>query len=229
MAAWTAEHLGDPRGPVLVVCIHGGFWRARYDLAEIARLAHGCAALPCDPVVWNIEYPRVGMPGGGWPGTAVAVSDAVAAALREAAGRPVVLIGHSAGGHLALWAAGEHRVALAISLAGVCDLEAAADAGLGHGAVYEFLGAEPDADLYAAASPIARLPLNVPSLLIHGDADLNVPVEQSRAYHAAAVAAGDPCELHELPGAEHFEPVDPGGRALPIIAARVQALAGYRR
>ena len=226
MADWTAERLGDPGGPVLAVCIHGGFWRARYDLAEIARLAQACASLPSGPAVWNIEYPRVGMPGGGWPGTALAVSEAVAAAISEAAGRPVVLIGHSAGGHLALWAAGEHPVALAVSLAGVCDLEAAADAGLGNGAVYEFLGAEPDADLYAVASPIARLPMRVPSVLIHGDADVNVPIEQSRVYHAAALAAGDPCELHELPGAEHFEPVDPGGRALPIIAGHLQALSG---
>ena len=226
MADWTAERLGDPEGPVLVVCIHGGFWRARYDLGEISRLAQACAELSSRPAVWNIEYPRVGMPGGGWPGTALAVSEAVAAAISEAAGRAVVLIGHSAGGHLALWAAGEHPVALAVSLAGVCDLEAAADAGLGNGAVYEFLGAEPDADLYAAASPIARLPLRIPSVLIHGDADVNVPIEQSRVYHAAALAAGDPCELHELPGAEHFEPVDPGGRALPIIAGQLQALSG---
>lgn len=226
MADWSAHRLGDPEGPVLVVCIHGGFWRARYDLGEIAKLARACSELESGPAVWNIEYPRVGMPGGGWPGTAVVVGEAVGAALAEADGRPVALIGHSAGGHLALWAAGEHPVALAVSLAGVCDLEAAADAGLGHGAVYEFLGAAPDADLYAAASPIARLPLGRPSLLIHGDEDVNVPIEQSRAYHHAALAAGDPCELHELPGAEHFEVVDPGGRALPIIAAHLRSLAG---
>lgn len=224
MAGWTAERLGDPNGPVLVVCIHGGFWRARYDLSEIARLAQGCAGLALGPAVWNIEYPRVGMPGGGWPGTALAVGEAVGAAVQAAAGRPVALIGHSAGGHLALWAAGEHPVDLTVSLAGVCDLEAAADAGLGHGAVYEFLGAEPDSDLYAAASPIARLPLGRPALLIHGDADANVPIEQSRAYRDAALAAGDRCELHELPNGEHFEPVDPGGRAFPIITERLAAL-----
>ena len=224
MADWSADRLGDDDGPLLVVCIHGGFWRARYDRREIARLAEACAALPMGPAVWNIEYPRVGMAGGGWPGTALAVGDAVAAAALAAGDRPLALIGHSAGGHLALWAAGAHPVALVVSLAGVCDLEAAADAGLGNGAVSEFLGADADRDLYAAASPIARLPLGRPSLLIHGDADTNVPIEQSRRYRDAALAAGDPCDLHELPGADHFEPVDPGGRALPIIAERLSAL-----
>ncbi|MGA9858648.1 MAG: prolyl oligopeptidase family serine peptidase, partial [Solirubrobacteraceae bacterium] len=137
----------------------------------------------------------------------------------------VVLVGHSAGGHLALWAAREHPVALAVSLAGVCDLEAAADAGLGDSAVLEFLGADPDTDLYAAASPIARVPLARPALLIHGDADAIVPVQQSRVYRDAAVTAGDDCELRELPGGDHFEPVDPAGRALPILQQRLQTLS----
>ncbi|MGA9859457.1 MAG: hypothetical protein WBQ18_16450, partial [Solirubrobacteraceae bacterium] len=73
MADWSAERLGDPAGPVLVVFIHGGFWRQRFDAAAIADLAHACARQPPGPAVWNIEYPRVGMPGGGWPGTALAV------------------------------------------------------------------------------------------------------------------------------------------------------------
>ncbi len=223
-AAWTAERLGDPQGPVLALFIHGGFWRARYDAGEIAALARACARDAPEPWVWNIEYPRVGMPGGGWPGTAVAVSDAVGAAVAVADGRPVVVVGHSAGGHLALWSAGEHPLALAVSLAGVCDLRGGVD--LGDGAVRALAGSDPDDAFFAAASPLERLPTGVPTLLIHGDGDDNVPVGQSRTYAEAARAAGDACQLRELPGADHFEVVDPGGRAWPILRERVVALAG---
>ncbi|MGZ4177689.1 MAG: alpha/beta hydrolase family protein [Solirubrobacteraceae bacterium] len=222
---WTAERSGNADGPVVAVFVHGGFWRARYAADTIAPLADACAAHQPRPWVWNLEYPRVGMTGGGWPGTAVAVRDAVGAAMAEAGGRPVAVIGHSAGGHLALWSAHDHPVSLAVSLAGVCDLEDAVTLGLGNGAVLEFLGAHPDGDLYAAASPIARLPLRVPTLLIHGNADEDVPFSQSRRFHAAAVASGDDCELHKLPGGDHFEVVDPGGRAWPILRERLAALA----
>lgn len=221
---WTADRLGDADGPLLVVFVHGGFWRARYGAEQIVELAEICARQAPRPSVWNIEYPRVGMPAGGWPGTARAVSDAVGAAVAAADGRPVVLVGHSAGGHLALWSAREHPVALVASLAGVCDLRAAVD--LSNGAVREFAGGDPDDAFFAAASPIERLPLGVPALLIHGDEDENVPIAQSRSFAEAARAAGDDCELRELRGAEHFEVVDPDGRAWPIIRERLVALAG---
>jgi acetyl esterase/lipase len=223
--SWSAERWGDADGPLVAVFVHGGFWRARYAADTIAPLAQACAADDLGAWTWNLEYPRVGMSGGGWPGTAVAVRDAIDAAVAQADGRPVAVIGHSAGGHLALWAARGRPVALAVSLAGVCDLEDALTLGLGNGAVLEFLGARPDSDLYAAASPIARLPLGVPALLIHGDADDDVPISQSRRYHAAAVASGDDCELRELPGGGHFEVVDPDGRAWPILRERLGELA----
>ena len=222
---WSAERFGNPEAPVVAVFVHGGFWRARYTAEAIAQLARECARRAPYPWVWNLEYPRVGMPGGGWPGTAVAVREAVVAAVAEARGRPVAVIGHSAGGHLALWSAHGHPVALAVSLAGVCDLEEALTLGLGNGAVLEFLGAHPDSDLYAAASPIVRLPLGVPTLLIHGEADDEVPISQSRRYHAAAIAAGDECELRELPGGGHYEVVDPGGRAWPILREHLATMA----
>jgi acetyl esterase/lipase len=220
---WSAERLGPDDGPVLAVFIHGGFWRAHYDATTIAPLARACA--DAGHRVWNIEYPRIGMPGGGWPGTGRSVRAAVAAALQDAGERPVMLVGHSAGGHLALWAAGELPVAEAVSLAGVCDLRAAAAARLGDGAVAELLGADADDARFAAASPQERLPLGVPALLIHGDADDRVPIEQSRDYLRAARAAGDRCELVELPGADHFELVDAGGRAWPVIAEHLAGLA----
>ena len=224
-AGWSAERFGDAEGPLVVVFVHGGFWRARWAADTIAPLARACAAAKPEPWVWNIEYPRVGMPGGGWPGTAVAVRDALGAAVEAAAGRPVVVAGHSAGGHLALWAAAHHPVATAVSLAGVCDLEEGVATGIGNGAVLELLGADPDSDLYAAASPIARVPLGSPVLLIHGDADEDVPIRQSRLFERAARAAGDDCELHELPGGGHFEVIDPEGRAWPILSQRLAALA----
>ncbi|MFL5862980.1 MAG: alpha/beta hydrolase family protein [Solirubrobacteraceae bacterium] len=223
--AWSAEQIGDAGGPVVAVFVHGGFWRARYRADTIAPLARACAGQEPHPWVWNIEYPRVGMPGGGWPGTALAVRDALGAAVAQARGRPVVVVGHSAGGHLALWSAHAQPVATAIALAGVCDLEEAATTGIGNGAVLEFLGADPDSDLYVAASPIARLPLGSRALLIHGDADDTVPVVQSRLFWRAAVAAGDECELRELPGADHYEVIDPDGRAWPILRERLVSLA----
>jgi acetyl esterase/lipase len=220
---WSADRLGPDDGPALVVFIHGGFWRARFDAAAIVELARACGEAGFS--TWNIEYPRVGMPGGGWPGTGRSVRAAVTAALTAAGERPVMLVGHSAGGHLALWAAGELPVAEVVSLAGVCDLRAAAAAGLGDGAVAELLGPVPDDDVFGQASPLDRLPLGVPALLVHGDADDRVPIDQSRAYLAAARAAGDRCELVELPGADHFELVDAGGRAWPLIAEHLAALA----
>jgi pimeloyl-ACP methyl ester carboxylesterase len=224
-ATWTADRLGDPAGPLVAVFVHGGFWRARYGADTIADLARACSRLSPPPWVWNLEYPRVGLAGGGWPGTAAAVGDAVGAALQAAGHRPVALIGHSAGAHLALWAAGEHpQVSLVVSLAGVCDLAAADDAGLGEGAVREFLGGAPTPELLARASPLHRLALGVPTLLLHGDADRNVPVGQSRSFLVAARRAGDRCDLHELPGADHFEVVDPAGRGWPELRRRLQEL-----
>jgi acetyl esterase/lipase len=224
LPAWSAEQLGDADGGIVVVFIHGGFWRERYSADTIAPLAVACGQLGM--WAWNIEYPRVGMQGGGWPGTALAVLDAVNAAREAAAGRPVALVGHSAGGHLALWAAGERPVAAVISLAGVCDLEAAARAGIGGRATQGLLGAEPDADpdLYVAASPIRRLPLGLPALLIHGDEDDRVPIEQSRSYAAAARAAGDDCALRELTDTDHFQLIDPAAAAWALTRARLESL-----
>jgi acetyl esterase/lipase len=223
--SWSAERLGggEAESSPLVVFIHGGFWRARWDASTIREIARRCAD-ELGVAAWNLEYPRVGMDGGGWPGTGGAVRSGVAAALGAAGtdGRPVALVGHSAGGQLALWAAAElPSVALAVSLAGVCDLRAAFAEGLGSDAVAElFGGREPTDAEYAAASPIERLPLGVPSLLIHGDADDRVPMSQSISF--AGRAAGE-SEFVQLRRAGHFEMIDPHGPAWPALS---EALSG---
>ncbi|MFT3864292.1 MAG: alpha/beta fold hydrolase [Solirubrobacterales bacterium] len=229
MSGWSAEKLGPADAPLLVATIHGGFWRSRVDAGSIAPLAGALAA--AGHAVWNLEYPRVGEAEGGWPGTADSVAAALDALLAEAAGRPVVVLGHSAGGHLALWAARGRDVAAVVALAAVSDLAAADREGLGEGATAEFIGASaatvPDA--YRDAGPISRLPLGVPALLVHGDADPRVPIGQSRAYAAAATAAGDEVELVELPGVDHMELIEPEGPARAAIDARLGALGGAGR
>ena len=169
----------------VVVVIHGGFWLDQYDLSLGRPLAaslaeHGWTAL-------NIEYRRVG-DGGGWPQT----FDDVAAAIDALAGvegldtTKVVTLGHSAGGHLAVWAAGRPQltgspwatpavpVTAAISQAGVLDLTAATADDLGGGAVQRFMGGVVD-DRYALADPTAVIPLAVPVRCVHGRSDQNVP------------------------------------------------------
>jgi acetyl esterase/lipase len=221
---WSAEELGPEDAPLLVATIHGGFWRSRVDAASIAPLAAALAA--AGHRVWNLEYPRVGEPGGGWPGTAAAVAAALDAIGEVAGGRPVVVLGHSAGGHLALWAARGRPVAAVLGLAPVCDLPAARRAGLGEGAVEEFIGAPPEdaVEAYLEASPGARLPLGVPASLVHGDADERVPIAQSRTYARAARAAGDEIELIELAGVDHMALIEPEGPARATIDARLARL-----
>jgi acetyl esterase/lipase len=147
-----------------------------------------------------------------------------------------VVVGHSAGGQLALWSAARLRLpvgapgagplvvpSLVVSLAGVCDLVAGARAGIGEGAVAAFLGAGPDEapERYRLASPLARLPLGIRQVLLHGDADRRVPVEQSRAYAAAASAAGDSVDLVELADVDHMTPIDPSSSAWSEVADRL--------
>ena len=220
--------LPDGRVPAgTVVLVHGGFWRARYDLSLARPLAADLVAR--GHAVWNLEYRRVGA-GGGWPAT----PDDVAAGIDALAELPVdaarvVAVGHSAGGHLAVWAAGRAvaRVPLTgvVAQAGVLDLARCAAERLGDGAVQELLGGEPAdvADRYAAADPLAAVPLPVPVLCVHAPGDRNVPQAQSRAYVAAATARGGRARLIEAAG-DHFTLIDPAAPDWRLARAALDEL-----
>jgi len=228
--------------PVVMV-IHGGFWRAQYSLEHIGHL---CAALTAAGfATWNLEYRRLGNPGGGWPDTLLDVAHG-ADYLREISAQypldlnRLIAVGHSAGGHLALWLAARHRLATdnelyldhplplwgVIPLAGVSDLISAWHLRLGNGAVGELLGGSPDTApaRYAATSPAELVPLGVTQVLIHGTEDRNVPFSMSRAYVARARAAGDQATLIPLPGMGHFEPIDPRSGAWSTVLAAARQL-----
>jgi acetyl esterase/lipase len=199
----VAELFEAERPLGIAVVLHGGFWRDRYDRHLMDAL---CADLASRGwTAWNLEYRRLGS-GGGWPATC----DDVAAGTGALAGRDAVAVGHSAGGHLALWAAAEGLVRAAVAQAAVSDLREAERLSLSGGVVADLLG---DAAAYAEASPFERLPLGVPQLLVHGEDDAIVPVSMSREYERAARAAGDDVELLALPGVGHFEHLDPGSEA----------------
>lgn len=226
------NQFGDLRVPAgkgpwpVVINIHGGFWRAAYNLEHNGHL---CEALRARGVAtWSIEYRRIGQPGGGWPGT---FDDVRAAALhlRRIARaerldlRHVITMGHSAGGHLALYLAAEMKwLRAAISLAGVADLGRALELKLSKEVVRDLLGGTPAEypDRYRLASPIERLPMRRPAVLIHGEADKIVPVEIASRYAEAARAKGDKVTLDALPGG-HFELIDPQSPQWATVERRV--------
>jgi acetyl esterase/lipase len=232
-----------PPGPgphPVMVLIHGGSWQARYGRVVMRGLVGDLVARGW--AVWNIEYRRIGN-GGGWPHT---FAD-VAAAIDHLAEVPAALdlervsiLGHSAGGHLALWAAGRAnlpagapgfrdggpRVAArrVISQAGVCDLAGAYVRWRG-GAARLLMGGGPDEvpECYAVGDPVRLVPLSVPALLVHGSEDRTVSIALSRSYARAAASAGGEVELVEIPGQAggHRAHIDPRGAAWAAVAARL--------
>lgn len=212
----------DPEPAPLVVLLHGGFWRQAFDRTHTRPLAEALARHGL--VVATPEFRRVGGDGG-WPQT---FEDVLAALrqlprLREAIpGRTsgaVCLLGHSAGGHLAIWAAAQPGAPDArriVALAPVADLYEAHRRGLGEGAVVELMGGTPEQlpDAYRQADAARLLPGAVPVTVIHGGLDERVPVDLSRRLPGV--------EYIELPEVEHFGLIDPLSRAWPTVLAAVR-------
>ncbi|KOG39284.1 alpha/beta hydrolase [Streptomyces decoyicus] len=212
-----AEAAGGP----LVVLLHGGFWRAAYDRRHLSPLAAELAGrgLP----VALAEYRRVGA-GGGAPQTFEDVTAGIAAAVREVpGGGGPVLVGHSAGGHLALLAAARPGtpVSRVLAVSPVADLARAHALGLSDGAVAELIGPGPGlADRIAAADPACGPPAGVPVTILHGTDDPDVPLDLSRRYAAHSPATTD---LRELPGVGHYAPVTPGSPSCHTLIAFLHA------
>jgi acetyl esterase/lipase len=227
-----------PSGPgphPVVFFIHGGYWRAKYDLTYGGNL---CAVLAKAGIAtWNVEYRRVGNPGGGWPGTFEDVRSAWRLLLGFDSGKPdsgkefdrrrICVAGHSAGGHLALClAAFEPSVKRVLSLAGVLDLHRAWELHLSNDAASEFMGGPPSAvpEHYREASPAVRPIPQAVQKIVHGTADEAVPYEISSGYAETKKKAGEKVELITLPGTGHFEIVDPESAVWPKMQAEFLTL-----
>jgi acetyl esterase/lipase len=216
--------------PVAIV-IHGGYWRARYDLRHIG---HFCVALAKSGIAaWCIEYRRIGNPGGGFPGTFDDVH-AGAAHLKKIAAehsldlKRIAATGHSAGGHLVLWLAKQNAIGLkgVVPLAPVSDLKKGWEWRLSNSVVGDLLGGSPTQvpDRYRISSPAEMVPLGIRQRLIHGEKDDTVPIAMSRAYVEAARKAGDDCTLTEPPGAGHYELIDPESAAWASVRSAIAKL-----
>ncbi len=243
---WLPE--GDGPFP-LVIMVHGGCWQASIpgtilqDQLNADLRQRGFA-------VWNITYPRLGHDTGGYPNTFISTAMAVDYVRELADAYPIdltrtVIMGHSAGGHLALWAGGRERlpdsgVPMAsrepfmprgvITLAGINDLERFHDEGPGR-------CGEPDTVLqlvdaagratnfpYRDTSPAAMLPLRIEQVVISGELDPIVPASLGEAYAAEATEAGDPVKEITLEDAGHFELIDPTAPAWATILAEIARL-----
>ncbi|MBX7187267.1 MAG: alpha/beta fold hydrolase [Vicinamibacteria bacterium] len=235
----AADHQADFYAPAAtrppVVCLlHGGFWRMPYGRDQMAAVAEDLAGRGF--AVWNLEYRRLGTGGAGFPGT----MDDVGLGIDYLAKLPalgfdldldrVIVAGHSAGGHLALWAGGRApsqavRLRAVAGLAPIADLDRAYALRVGGEVVAELLGGAPAEypDRLRAASPIEMLPLGVRQLILHGSDDAAVPIELSRGYARAAKAKGERIELIELPGTGHMEFLDPSTEAHAALCRWLEA------
>ncbi len=243
---------GTGERALLTIFLHGGFWRAEYGREHTRPLAGALAEAGfavCAP-----EYRRTGQPGGGWPGTfddVAAAADRLPALVAEATGGLVagdpgqaLLAGHSAGGHLALWAASRHRLPAGsrwraersrwrgvVALAAVSDLAGSYRKALGQQAAGALMGGEPARfadDRYLEADPSRLVPAGGPVWLVHGMADDRVPYLMTLDYArwarvAGASAAEATCVL--LPGAGHFAVIDPLSREWPQVVNAFRRVA----
>jgi pimeloyl-ACP methyl ester carboxylesterase len=206
---------GDGPFPLALV-LHGGYWQAMYNLIHTGHL---CEALREAGIAsWNLEYRCLGVPGGEWPAAAQDLEQALAhrdTLPFDHDGR-TVLVGHSAGGQLALWAAKQSGLPV-VALAPVSDVGDAVERRGPDSAPGRFMAPEKFAD----GSPIELLPLGSRQIVIHGTADDSVPYEMSVRY---AAAAKDEAELVTLANAGHFEPIDPQAPQFAETLAAIQKL-----
>jgi acetyl esterase/lipase len=236
---------GTPGPHPVVVVIHGGWWRAMYDLTYCGHLA---AALTLSGIAtWNIEYRRIGSPEATWRElltdvtSALAALTAIAPAYALDLGR-IVVTGHSAGGHLAAWLAAKQThpsldvfgegppIVGAVPVAGALDLDAISELAVvdmtGGSPVHALLGGTPAdvPDRYALASPARLVPVRIPVVAVHGSLDDAVPLEISQRYVSRAQAAGDAARLVVIDGADHFAPFNPVTDAGGTVRAAIRAL-----
>ena len=237
----------DGPGPYPVaIVIHGGCWLA---IANLHIMDHFCDELTKAGIAtWNLEYRRIDSPGGGWPGTFNDIGQGVdyIRALAEKYNldlNRVVVVGHSSGGHLALWAGARHRVAKdsqlysenplkpvgVVSLAGPADLRSMverAKAVCGGDVIHTLLGGsfEEVPDRYRNASPLTLLPNGVKQIVIHGSDDPAVPPELGQAYVEAGKLLGESIGFFIIPKASHFELIAPWTSSWPIVEASVRSL-----
>ena len=239
-----------PSGPgphPVAILVHGGCFKAAYaTLRDLGPM--GDALKDAGIATWNIEYRRLGEPGGGWPGTYLDVGLAVdhlrtLADQHELDLNRVVLVGHSAGGHLAMWAAArarmptssDLRVATPLSVRGVLDLAGPVDL-TANISGYESLcrdkvitalvGGTPAEmpERYAQASAIKLLPFGIPQVLLMGEYEEFVPRPLAEAYVRAAATAGDPARLIVIPNVGHFEIASPRAATWPRVLSVIRSL-----
>ncbi|MBA3878833.1 MAG: alpha/beta hydrolase [Sphingobium sp.] len=243
---WLPKAPGKHR---TVLMVHGGCWQTEIaDRSLMNWIADDLRRRGY--AVWNIDYRGVDRPGGGYPGT---FADAAAAtdALRDYAARyqldlgKVVAVGHSAGGHLALWLAGRARlakgsalyspkplpIAHVVSLGGLPDLEATAaspDNGCGTDVVARLTGAPSPthADVFADTSVSRLLPLGVPQDLVNGENDRIIPMRLGTGYEAQARAKGDSVALHRIDQTGHVELIAPESAAWAQTVKLIDAAFG---
>jgi len=229
--------------PVAII-IHGGCWLSRFaDLKNTAALADAIRKMGI--ATWNIEYRRLDHTGGGWPGTFQDVAMAAdfleqISAQNELDLNKVIVIGHSGGGHLALWLAGRHQLSYSsvlfsstsltlrgvISLGGVTDLKAyrnKASNVCGQDVIGMLLGGN-EAEItkrYQEASPIVLLPFHIPQRLFVGEDDLAIDLEAHQKYVSLAKEKSENIKLIQIPGAGHHEYNVPNSIAWPLIKKEI--------